>query len=350
MAAPLHSAPPALLHVSDSIDLSIVMAVFNERDSLPQLVDEIVAAMDALAYRWEAIFVDDGSNDGSREYEVDVCARDSRFRAIHFRRNFGKAAALAEGFAYARGRLIVTMDADLQDDPAFISQMVAPIEADETDLVSGWKYPRLDPLTKTIPSKIYNFFTRLATGVHLHDMNCGFKAYRAEVVQELDLYGDMHRYIPVLARGAGFRLSEVKTTHRPRVHGHSKYAFKRFIHGFLDLGTVVFLTRYRRRPLHFIGVMSLVMGGLGFSVLSYLTVLWFLGQPLSNRPLIFLGMLLILLSVQFMTFGLLAEMMTYDSQRGRRDYSVSKRVGFAADPAGSRPAYGRGNETPQVNA
>lgn len=309
-------------------EISVVIAVYNERESLPQLVEELRAALDEFGRPWEAIFVDDGSNDGSREFERETAASDPRFRAVQFRRNFGKAAALSEGFRCVRGDYVITLDGDLQDDPRFIPDMLAPILAGDADLVSGWKWPRKDPITKTLPSKIYNGVTRAMTGVHLHDMNCGYKAYRVEVVRELELYGDMHRYIPVLAVGQGFRVTEVKTTHRPRVHGHSKYAFKRFIHGFLDLLTVLFITRYRRRPLHLIGVIGALMAITGVGILVYLTALWFLGQPLSNRPLLFLGMLLVLVSGQFFTFGLLAEMLTYYYQQGRSDYTVEHRVGF----------------------
>jgi glycosyltransferase involved in cell wall biosynthesis len=330
MAAPtaLHAGASNALNASTTPEISVVVAVFNERESLPQLCDEIRAALEALGRPWEAILVDDGSNDGSRALEREIAERDPRFRCVHLRRNYGKAAALNEGFRSASGQLVITMDGDLQDDPAFIEAMIAPIESGEADLVSGWKWPRLDPITKTWPSKVYNLVSRVATGLHLHDMNCGYKAYRAEVVRELYLYGDMHRYIPVLAVGMGFRVTEVKTTHRPRIHGHSKYAFKRFIHGFLDLLTVVFLVRYRRRPLHLIGVLGLLLGGAGLAILAYLTVLWFFGEPLSNRPLLFAGMLMVLVSGQFFTFGLLAEMLTYYHLQGRRDYSIEARYGF----------------------
>lgn len=325
---PAHVGTSARPDDASGIDLSIVVAVFNERESLPQLCDEIRSAVEPMGVTWEAILVDDGSNDGSRAFEREESERDPRFRCIHLRRNYGKAAALNEGFRSARGTYVVTMDGDLQDDPSFIPDLLAPIESGDADLVSGWKWPRLDPVTKTVPSKVYNVVSRVMTGLSLHDMNCGFKAYRAEVVRELHLYGDMHRYIPVLAVGMGYRVTEVKTKHRPRIHGHSKYAFKRFIHGFLDLLTVVFLVRYRRRPLHLIGLLGLVLGGLGLAILAYLTVLWFLGHPLSNRPLLFLGMLMVLVSGQFFTFGLLAEMLTYYHLQGRRDYSVEARYGF----------------------
>jgi glycosyltransferase involved in cell wall biosynthesis len=308
--------------VAPQPDLSIVVAIYNEQESLRPLASEIVAAMDALGRTWECVLVDDGSRDGSRETEKAICRDDARFRAIQLRRNFGKAAALSVGFRHARGRYVVTMDGDLQDDPAEVANLLAPIERGEADLVSGWKFRRLDPASKTIPSKVYNYFSRLATGLDLHDMNCGLKAYRAEVVKQLALYGDMHRYIPVLAAGMGYVVTEVKTNHRPRVHGHSKYAAGRFVRGFLDLLTVVFLTRYLRRPLHLIGSVAIVTGALGVAILLYLSAIWFAGYGIGQRPLLFLGILLVLVSGQLVTFGLLAEMLTYFFHRDRNDYNV----------------------------
>lgn len=318
-------------------ELSIVIAVYNELESLEELARQIVAAADALGMTWEAIFVDDGSNDGSRKLESDICTRDPRFSAVHLRRNFGKAAALSVGFLYASGTYVVQMDADLQDDPAEIGRLLQPILDDESDLVSGWKWPRHDPASKRLPSKLYNWTSRVATGLTLHDMNCGIKAYRAEVLKEITVYGDMHRYIPVLADGAGFRVSEVKVSHRPRVHGHSKYAAGRFARGFLDLLTVLFLTRYQRRPLHLIGGLGLTLGAAGFAILCYLTALWVSGHPIGHRPLLFLGMLLMLVASQFMTFGLLAEMMTFFSYRTQNTYPVSRVIGMAESPARPNP-------------
>jgi glycosyltransferase involved in cell wall biosynthesis len=330
------SAGSALL--TPAPELSVVIAVYNERESLEELARQIVAAMDVLGMTWEAIFVDDGSNDGSRELEVQICQQDGRFRAAQLRRNFGKAAALSVGFHHARGRYVAQMDADLQDDPFEIAKLLAPILDGSHDLVTGWKWPRLDPPSKLIPSRIYNTVSRMVTGLSLHDMNCGLKAYRREVLDEITVYGDMHRYIPVLAVGVGFRVTEVKVTHRPRVHGHSKYAAGRFARGFLDLLTVLFLTRYERRPLHLIGGLGLTMGITGFGLLLYLTSLWMLGYPIGHRPLLFLGMLLMLVASQFITFGLLAEMMTYQNHRLRNEYPVHALVGFDAAASGTHPA------------
>lgn len=310
--------------------ISIVIACYNERDSLDTLADEIRTAMEPTAHEWEVVIVDDGSNDGSRPKQLELSEADPRFKIVHLRRNFGKAAALATGFRYAKGGIIVTMDADLQDDPACIPDLIDPIIDGTSDLVSGWKYPRRDPIGKRLPSKLYNWATRVGSGLDLHDMNCGFKAYRSEVVREMSLYGEMHRYVPVMAHGAGFTVTEAKVHHRPRVHGHSKYAYARFVRGFLDLLTILFLTRYRRRPLHLIGGLGLVMGSAGLAILSYLTVLWFLGTPIGHRPLLFLGMLLVLVAGQFFTFGLLAEMLTYYDARDRNVYPVAQTAGFDA--------------------
>lgn len=309
-------------------ELTIVTAIYNEEGSLLALRDEIVDAMNALGRTWEVVMVDDGSSDGSRSIEREICEADPRFRAVQLRRNFGKAAALDVGFRRARGRIIVTMDADLQDDPREIERLIQPILDGSADLVSGWKWPRRDPIGKRLPSRIYNYATRVSTGLSLHDMNCGLKAYHADVVREVSLYGDMHRYVPVMADGAGFVVTEVKVSHRPRVHGVSKYAAGRFARGFLDLLTVLFLTRYRRRPLHLIGGLGITTGLLGFGILLYLTALWVGGQPIGQRPLMFLGILLVLVSGQFFTFGLLAEMMTYNAHRNRNDYPILAEIGF----------------------
>ncbi len=312
----------------DPTKVSIVIACFNERDSLHTLAEEIRTAMNAMDHPWEVVLVDDGSTDGSRAVQQELVEQDPHWRVLHLRRNFGKAAALSVGFRAATGGVVVTMDADLQDDPAGIKDLIAPILDDSADLVSGWKFPRRDPLGKRLPSKLYNWATRTAAGLELHDMNCGFKAYRLEVVRELALYGEMHRYIPVMAYGAGFKVTEAKVHHRPRIHGVSKYAYARFIRGFLDLMTVLFLTRYRRRPLHLIGGLGITTGFVGFGILLYLTASWFLGNPIGQRPLLFLGMLLVLVSGQFFTFGLLAEMMTYYDAKERNEYPVSGRFGF----------------------
>ena len=234
-----------------------------------------------------------------------------------FRRNFGKSAALATGFQNARGEYVVTMDADLQDDPAEVPKLLAKL--DEYDLVSGWKYPRHDPLTKRIPSKVINWLTAKLTGVKIHDMNCGLKAYKAEVVKGLSLYGEQHRFIPALAHANGFKVGEVQVRHHPRKFGHTKFGGKRFIEGIFDLITVLFITRYIRKPLHFFGIAGLALLLAGGCTLTYLVIGWFMGRWIGDRPLFLLSVLLIILGIQFISTGLLGEMLTslsYEKREG----------------------------------
>jgi len=239
---------------------------------------------------------------------------------IRLRRNFGKAAALATGFDNARGETVVTIDGDLQDDPAEIPRLLAKL-AEGYDLVSGWKTRRRDPLRRRIPSRIFNWVTGRVSGLRLHDMNCGLKAYRAEVVQGMRLYGELHRFIPVLAHYRGFRATELPVNHRPREHGRSRYGVERYVRGFLDLLTVSFIGRYRHRPLHLFGGLGLVLGAIGFVVLAYLTVLKALGHAIGDRPLLTLGVLLVVVGLQFFSLGLISEMLTsqYEESSGGRE-------------------------------
>jgi len=306
--------------------ISIVVPLFNEAESLTTLHQEILAALAHETRPWEIIFVDDGSTDDSFAVIERLHQADRRVQAIQFRRNFGKAAALAAGFAAARGDIVITLDADLQDDPAEIPRFMARLD-EGYDLVNGWKHPRRDPWTKTWPSGLFNWTTARLSGIHLHDFNCGFKAYRREVTQELDLYGDLYRYIPVLAHWRGFRVTELKVHHRPRCFGRSKYGVSRFLRGFFDLLTVMFITQYTTRPLHLFGWVGLAAFGLGFLINLYLTALWFQGEGIGHRPLLTLGVLLITTGVQFFSFGLLAEMLTRAASAGRPAYSVRRRLG-----------------------
>jgi glycosyltransferase involved in cell wall biosynthesis len=310
--------------------LSVVIPAFNEAESLPELYQELVAELPKSGVAFEVIFVDDGSTDTTRQVAVDICGRDDRFRYVRLRRNFGKAAALSEGFRRARGDVVVTMDADLQDNPAEVERLLKLID-EGYDLVSGWKWPRLDPVGKRLPSKLYNWTVRRFTGLTLHDMNCGLKAYRREMTDTVSLYGDMHRYVPVKAQAQGFRVGETKVSHRPRRFGRSKYSVGRFSRGLLDLLTVLFLTRYRTRPLHLIGGLGLLMGLSGMIVLLYLSILWFAGQPIGGRPLFFLGILLLIVAVQLITFGLLAEMVASFFLEHENDYPVTEEVGFGTE-------------------
>ncbi len=276
--------------------------------------------------RYEIIFVDDGSTDGSARVLTEIRARDkSRIKVIRFRRNYGKSAALSVGFAEASGEFVVTMDSDLQDDPAEIPSLLNEIRKG-FDLVSGWKKKRKDPITKTIPSRFFNFVTSMMTGVRLHDINCGLKAYRREVVKEIKIYGELHRYIPVLAKGLGYKLTEIPVTHHRRKYGKTKFGVGRFWKGFLDLVTVLFTTRYLRKPLHLFGFWGMLFFLAGFAVDLYLVYERFTLGPetaaLSNRPLFTGGILLMIVGVQFISVGLLGEMIIKTKSEGTETYSI----------------------------
>jgi glycosyltransferase involved in cell wall biosynthesis len=302
---------------AELVSLSVVIPVMDEAGSLPQLLEEIQASVANLSLdgACEIIFIDDGSTDGSTQVIEELVRRHAGVQLIQFRRNFGKSAALAAGFAVARGEYVVTLDADLQDVPAEMGRLLAPLQSDEADLVSGWKTPRQDPWSKTVPSAVFNRTLRLLTGISLHDFNCGFKAYRHEVLDELRLYGEMHRYIPVLAHFRGFRLAEVPVRHRHRQHGRSKFGIERTFRGFFDLLTVMFLNHYTRRPLHLFGWLGGLALAAGFAVNAYLAILKLgFGEPIGHRPLLTLGVLLMVIGGQFVVFGLLGEMIAYQTR------------------------------------
>jgi len=274
--------------------------------------------------RYELIFVDDGSTDRSFQVLRDLKRFDHHIRIIRFRRNYGKSAALAVGFEKAQGNTVITMDADLQDDPAEIPSLVNRIH-DGFDLVSGWKKVRRDPITKTIPSKLFNFATSLMTGIKIHDFNCGLKAYKREVVKAVKIYGELHRYIPALAYWEGFKVGEMVVQHRPRKYGKTKFGITRFWKGFLDLLTVLFTTRYFRRPLHLFGFWGMISVLVGIAIVVWLVIEWFLGATsLGNRPLFLGGILLIIVGIQFVSIGLLGEMISKSRQESEeyaiRDY------------------------------
>jgi glycosyltransferase involved in cell wall biosynthesis len=312
--------------------ISVVIPLLNEEESLPELHDQIRSVLVAEEWSYEIIFIDDGSRDESPRVLNEIATRDENVRVISFRRNYGKSAALATGFRAARGTFVVTMDADLQDNPQEIPALVARIE-DGYDLVSGWKKKRYDPISKTWPSKFFNFMTGKMSGIRLHDFNCGLKAYRNEVVKELPVYGELHRFLPVLAFKLGYRIAELPVAHRARKYGHTKFGAKRFFNGFFDLLTVLFISDFTRAPLHLFGLVGLVSTGLGFLINLYLTVGKLLGIPIGNRPLLFLGILLMVVGVQFFSFGLIAEMMANSRER-ERTYSIKQDTGV---PRASRP-------------
>jgi glycosyltransferase involved in cell wall biosynthesis len=289
--------------------ISVVVPVHDEERSVALLYDELRSALEPLATPWEAIFVDDGSTDGTFSALTRLHNGEQNVRVVRLRRNFGKAAALVAGFDQARGETVVTIDGDLQDDPAEIPRLLAKLD-EGFDLVSGWKTRRRDPLSRRILSRIFNRVTSAFSGVRLHDMNCGLKAYRAEVVHGLRLYGELHRFIPVLAHYRGFRIAELPVNHRPREHGRSRYGVERYVRGFLDLLTVSFIGRYRHRPLHLFGGFGLILGFFGSAILIYLTVVKALGHAIGQRPLLLLGVLLVVIGMQFFSLGLISEMIT----------------------------------------
>ena len=300
--------------------ISVVVPVHDEERTVALLFEELQAALDPLDQPWEAVFVDDGSTDGSFGALTRLHNAHDNVRVVRLRRNFGKAAALAAGFANAQGDIVVTIDGDLQDDPTEIPRLLAKLD-EGFDLVSGWKAHRRDPITRRAPSRIFNWVTGRVSGLRLHDLNCGLKAYRAEVVQGLRLYGELHRFIPVLAHYRGYRIAELPVNHRPREHGRSRYGVERYVRGFLDLLTVSFIGRYRYRPLHLFGGLGLLLGMLGFVVLLYLTILKIGGHAIGERPLLILGVLLVVVGLQFFSLGLISELITsqHEERAGQRE-------------------------------
>jgi len=282
--------------------------------------------LDAAGRSVEIVFVDDGSNDGTPQRVRDAHALDPRVKLVRLRRNFGKAAALTAGRDHSSGRLVITMDGDLQDDPEEIPRFLAKLEEEDLDLVSGWKRRRRDPVSKRWPSLLFNAVTRWLAQVDLHDFNCGYKIYRREVLEQIAVYGELHRYIPVLASRRGFSVGEIEVLHHPRRHGRSKYGWDRFYKGLLDLITVLFITKYTRRPLHLFGAFGLTFLAGGFAINFYLFVLWLNGESLSDRPLLLFGVLLMLLGIQVLTTGLVGEMITFKNFRSRDSYSVKELV------------------------
>lgn len=316
--------------------LTAVIPVFNEVGSLPEMHQQLSEGLLRTGRSYEIIYVNDGSSDGSDRKLDEIVAQDSHAFAIHFRRNFGKSPALAAGFERARGQIVLTLDADLQDDPAMIMDFIQRIDAG-ADLVSGWKQTRHDPLGKTAPSKVFNALVRRASGVKLHDFNCGFKAYRIECIRELSVYGGFHRFMPVLAGHRGFKIEELIVNHRPRTHGSSKYGVKRFFDGILDLLTILMVTRFRTRPVHFFGIPGTISGVLGVSILMYLTVIWFLGAPIGARPLLMLGVLLTLTAIQLIGIGLVGELLVRTTISNKEIFSVARTAGFGDETDKPRP-------------
>lgn len=310
------------------MDISVVIPLLNEEESLPELVRWIQKVMNVNDFTYEVILVDDGSTDGSWKVIQALGEEIEEVKGIKFRRNYGKSAALNEGFSVANGKVVITMDADLQDSPDEIPELRRMIVEDGYDLVSGWKKERHDPISKTIPTKIYNGVTRLATGVKLHDMNCGLKAYRNTVVKSIEVYGEMHRYIPVIAKSAGFNhIGEKVVKHRARKYGATKFGLERFVNGFLDLMTIVFMSRFGKRPMHFFGLWGTIITLIGFSIITYLAIarLGFYQYKMTDRPLFFYGLIMLIVGMQLFMTGFLGEMISR-SASDRNVYQIEDKI------------------------
>ena len=315
-----------------TLDLTIIVPLFNEAESLPELVRWINRTLDGRGWEYEIIMVDDGSTDGSWNVVRELAEADGRIHGIRFRRNYGKSAALYHGFKAAKGNVVVTMDADLQDSPEEIPEMYRMVTEDGWDVVSGWKQHRQDnKLTKNLPSKLYNATARWITGIHLHDMNCGLKAYRNEVVKNIEVYGEMHRYIPYLAKNAGFeRITEKPVHHQKRKYGKSKFGLERFVNGFLDLLSLWFLSTFGKKPMHFFGFTGILMFLAGFVIAVWLIVAKLIHQaggmhfrPVTDQPLFYLALLAVVLGVMLFLAGFICEMISRTSTE-RNKYNIKE--------------------------
>jgi glycosyltransferase involved in cell wall biosynthesis len=314
------------------LDISIVVPLYNEEESLPELAEWIEKVCNEHGYSHEVIMVDDGSNDDSWKVVQELAAQYPAVRGIKFQRNYGKSAALNEGFKAARGSVVITMDADLQDSPDEIPELYRMITIDSFDLVSGWKKVRYDnALTKNLPSKLYNSVNRSISGIKLHDMNCGLKAYKRKVVKSIEVYGEMHRFIPVLAKWAGFRnIGEKVVQHRPRKYGVSKFGWERFINGFLDLLTIQFISRFGKKPMHFFGTLGTLTFLLGF-IITVCLIISKLMDPvnfaLTNNPTFYIALVTMIIGTQFFLTGFIAELVSR-SASDRNHYLVEERLGW----------------------
>jgi len=306
---------------NSSVDISIVVPLYNEKESLPHLMKGISDTLLSCGKTFEVIFVDDGSTDGSfDELQSLHKTYGAQAKALRFSRNYGKSAALNAGIDHAAGSIIITMDADLQDDPTAIPEMVAKLE-EGWDVVSGWKKVRHDPIGKTLPSKVWNIFTSMLCGLKLHDFNCGFKAYRSDAAKSLDIYGDRHRYLPALAHWDGFKVTETVVPHHPRKFGKSKFGAGRMFNGAMDMITLLFLKRYLKSPMHFFGLVGLILIFAGMGVLGYFGVMWALTGLMRIRPLTVLALGSMIMGIQFISIGLIGEMITH-SQQTKREFSI----------------------------
>ena len=311
------------------MQISVVIPLLNEEESLPELEAWIRRVMEAKGFSYEIVFVDDGSTDRSWEIIEGLQAQNPNIRAIRFRRNYGKSAALNTAFQAVRGEVVITMDADLQDSPDEIPDLYRMISEEGWDLVSGWKKKRFDPITKTLPSKFFNSVTRYISKIHLHDFNCGLKAYKRDVVKTIEIYGEMHRYIPLIAKWAGFRkITEKVVEHRARKYGTTKFGWERFINGFLDLLSITFVGKFGKRPMHFFGAMGSMFFLAGFVILVYLSIakLIYAEYGIATRPLFFFGILTLIIGTQLFVTGFLAELVARNAPH-RNAYVIEEEIG-----------------------
>jgi glycosyltransferase involved in cell wall biosynthesis len=311
-------------------DISVIIPLLNEKESLPELCSWIGRVMDSNKLSYEIILIDDGSKDGSWEVIQEISKENSNIKAIRFRRNFGKSAALNEGFYSSNGNVVITMDADLQDSPDEIPGLFKMIHEDNFEMVSGWKQKRHDPISKTIPTKLFNWATRKMSGIYLHDFNCGLKAYHHEVVKNIEVYGEMHRYIPVLAKWAGFnKIGEKIVIHRARKFGKTKFGWNRFINGFLDLLSITFVSKFGKRPMHLFGFLGSLSFLSGFIIAVYLSYEKFVNQvyKMTERPIFYFGIFFMILGTQLFLAGFLGELISRNST-DRNKYQISEKIGF----------------------
>lgn len=316
------------------MDLSVVIPVYNEEESLRELTSWIRKVLNDRGIPYELIFVDDGSRDGSWEVIRALSANASDIRAIRFRRNYGKSAALNEGFRASSGKVVITMDADLQDSPDELPALYELIASQGYDMVSGWKKKRHDPISKTLPSKVFNLTTRAISGIRLHDFNCGLKAYSGQLVKSIEIQGEMHRYIPVIAKWAGFgRIGEKVVEHRERRFGKSKYGMSRFVKGYLDLLSITFITKFGKRPMHLFGSIGSLMFLAGFIIAGYLAYAKYFHEAyrMTERPLFYFGLLSMILGTQLFVTGFLAELVSQAFQKMGNQYSISERINIQED-------------------
>ncbi len=310
------------------MDLSIIIPLLNEEESLPELVEWIKRVCDEQQYAYEVIMIDDGSTDTSWQVISELSRKDEAIKGIKFRRNYGKSAALNEGFAAAAGEVVITMDADLQDSPDEIPELYRMIVEEGYHIVSGWKKERHDPITKTIPTKIYNGISRMVTGIKLHDMNCGLKSYHKSVVKTVEVYGEMHRYIPAMAKWEGFtKIGEKVVIHRARKYGTTKFGLNRFVNGFLDLMTIFFMSKFGKKPMHFFGTIGTVLMIIGFFINAYLSIakMFFQQYGMTTRPLFFLGLLCLIVGTQLFLAGFLGELIARNSPY-KNTYHIEEKI------------------------